>query len=247
MLSRRTFLKSVGIAAALGAGFGAGKLFSLSGNKTFALHGFIPADEKYAADVFSAFIKKIRSNSTPIIYAEQDLKRMIEKVYPAAVNGKYGLSSKETISIRMNKLNTEVNGDILLSDASAAVFNPDEDFTSSFIWLRKSLKNTKAQYLISIEYKENDLFSSLFKANDKIVVIENEKGIVDKVDINKSYKNILIDGPQGNTALQISDGLAHVHKSTCRHSICTKAGFISEIGSIIACAPNKVLIKIEKA
>ncbi len=78
-----------------------------------------------------------------------------------------------------------------------------------------------------------------------VVVLENEKGIVDKINLSKSYKNILIDGPQGKTALQISDGLAHVHKSTCRHSLCTKAGFISKAGSIIACAPNKVLIRID--
>lgn len=245
MLSRRTFLKTAGAVAVLSAGFGAGKIFTSSQNKSFALHGFIPANEKYMQDVFSSFIKKVRSNSSPLIYANENLKSLVRNIYETAARNSMSNSDNGTISIRLTELEREVNGDILLSDGSTPVYNPAEDFTGSFIWLRKSLRNTKAQYFISIEYREKDFFTSLFNTKEMVVVLENEKGIVDKINLSKSYKNILIDGPQGKTALQISDGLAHVHKSTCRHSLCTKAGFISKAGSIIACAPNKVLIRID--
>ena len=56
----------------------------------------------------------------------------------------------------------------------------------------------------------------------------------------------MIDGPQGKTGLKIENGVAQVHSSTCRHGIC-KHTTASGVGNILACAPNKVLVKIELA
>jgi hypothetical protein len=53
----------------------------------------------------------------------------------------------------------------------------------------------------------------------------------------------LIDGALGKTGLKIENGIARVHTSSCRHGICEHT-FANNVGNVIACAPNKVLIKI---
>ncbi len=118
-----------------------------------------------------------------------------------------------------------------------------DDFTSALENIRTNIKNRKAQYFFTAEYNETDLISSIFKSNKKEIVIENEKGLVDRISLDKNYKNILIDGPQGKTGLKIENGIAQVHTSTCRHGIC-KHSIASGFGNIIACAPNKVLVKV---
>ena len=43
--------------------------------------------------------------------------------------------------------------------------------------------------------------------------------------------------------LVIKDGVAWVSKSSCPRKICIKTGKINQPGQVIACVPNKVLIK----
>jgi hypothetical protein len=121
-----------------------------------------------------------------------------------------------------------------------------DDFTSRLINIRSDIKNRKADYFFTAEYSEIDFLSSIFKSNKKEVVIENEKGLVDRISLESNYKNILIDGSQGKTGLKIENGFVKVHSSTCRHGICRHTT-ASGVGNIIACAPNKVLVKIELA
>ncbi|MBK7630238.1 MAG: NusG domain II-containing protein [Ignavibacteriales bacterium] len=85
--------------------------------------------------------------------------------------------------------------------------------------------------------------SSIFKSNRKEIVIENERGLVDRISLNKNYKNVFVDGPLGKTGFKIENGIAQVHTSTCRHGIC-KHTVASGVGNVIACAPNKVLVKV---
>ena len=60
----------------------------------------------------------------------------------------------------------------------------------------------------------------------------------------KIIRSILIDGPQGKTGLKIENGIVQVHTSSCRNGIC-KHSLASGVGNIIACAPNKLLVKVE--
>ncbi len=76
-------------------------------------------------------------------------------------------------------------------------------------------------------------------------MIENNNGVFDKIPLISTYKNVKVDGPQGKTEIEISNGLVKVTKSTCRHKLCEKSRYAANIGDVIACAPNKVLIRIE--
>ena len=241
MISRRNFLKIAGLSSvALGAGFTAGKLVGNKKSVYFAVHGFIPADEQVIANLVASFKNKVKSNSDPVIISSTKIGEAITRFdFNARRESFYNNGS---ITYRIQRLDKSVNSDIIVSDANNSVYSIN-DLNSSFENIRSGLKNRKADLLFTAEYKETDFLSSLLNSDRKEVVIENEKGIVDRISLNGTYKNILIDGPQGKTGLKIENGIARVQTSTCRHGIC-KHSIANGVGNIIACAPNKVLIKI---
>jgi len=241
MISRRNFLKIAGLSSvALGAGFTAGKLVGNKKSVYFAVHGFIPADEQLIANLVTSFKNKVKSNSDPVIVSSTKIGEAITRFDLNA--RKENFYNNGSISYRIQRLDKSVDSDIIVSDANNSVYSLN-DLNSSFENIRSGLKNRRADLLFTAEYKETDFLSSLLISETKEVVIENEKGIVDRISLDSNYKNILIDGPQGKTGLKIENGIARVHTSTCRHGIC-RHSIAGGIGNIIACAPNKVLIKI---
>lgn len=242
MISRRNFLKIAGLSSiALGAGFTAGKLVANKKSVYFAVHGFIPADEQVIANLVTAFKNKVQSNSEAVIIADSKVGEIINRF--DFKSRKENFSNTGTITYRLKKLNEQVDSDIIVSDANNSVYALNE-LNSSFENVRLGLKNRKADLLFTAEYQETDFLSSFLNSDRKEVVIENEKGLVDRISLDTNYKNIFINGPQGKTGLKIENGIARVHTSTCRHGIC-KHSVASGVGNIIACAPNKVLVKIE--
>ena len=244
MISRRNFLKIAGLTSvALGAGYTTGKLTGNSKFVNYTVHGFIPADEQVIANLVSAFKNKIKSNVEGVVMSDSKIGEIINRI--DLKSRKENFSNSGSITYRIKKLDKQIDSDIIVSDANNAVYSLD-DFTSRLLNIRSDIKNRKADYFLTAEYSETDFLSSILKSNKKEVVIENEKGMVDRISLENNYKNILIDGPQGKTGIKIENGVAQVHTSTCRHKIC-KHTIASSVGNIIACAPNKILVKIELA
>jgi hypothetical protein len=244
MISRRNFIKLAGLTSvALGAGYTTGKLTGKSKTVNCAVHGFIPADEQVIATLVTAFKNKVKSNSEAVVIADSKVGEIINRYDLKA--RKENFSNSGSITYRLRRLDKQVDSDIVVSDANNSIYSLD-DLSSAFGNIRSGLKNRKADYFFTAEYSETDFLSSIFKSNKKELVIENEKGLVDRFSLEKNYKNILISGPQGKTGLKIENGIAQVHTSTCRHGIC-KHTVASNVGNIIACVPNKVLVKIELA
>ncbi|HEX9251750.1 MAG TPA: NusG domain II-containing protein [Ignavibacteriaceae bacterium] len=244
MISRRNFLKIAGLSSvALGAGFTAGKLVGNKKSVYFAVHGFIPADEQVIANLVTAFKNKTKCNSNPVIVSKTKIGETINRFDLNA--RKENFKNSGSVTYRIQRLDKQIDSDLIVSDANNSVYSLN-DLNSSFENIRSGLKNRKADLLFTAEYKETDFLSTLLNSDRKEVVIENEKGLVDRISLNNTYKNILIGGPQGKTGLKIENGTAQVHTSTCRHGIC-KHSVASGPGNIIACAPNKVLVKIERS
>jgi hypothetical protein len=124
------------------------------------------------------------------------------------------------------------------------MLQPKSEFEESFSALRNKINGREASMHFSLKYEEN-ISSSFFSSSKRSVVIENDKGLMDKIDLFNNYDDIEIKGLQGNTSLNIRDGLVRVKKASCRHKLCEKKGIISGSGELIACAPNKLLISIE--
>ena len=241
MISRRNFLKIAGLSTvAVGAGFTTGKLIGDKKSVYYAVHGFIPANEQLISQLVAAFKNKIKSNSNPIVIADSKIGEVINRFDTQYRNNSF--SNSGNITYRLKRLDKQVDSDIIISDNNNSVYSLN-DLNYSLTNLRSELKNRKAEFFFTAEFKETDLLSSLFNSNKKEVVVENETGLVERISLDRNYNNILIDGPQGKTGLKIENGIAQVHTSTCRHEIC-KHSIASAAGNIIACAPNKILIKV---
>jgi hypothetical protein len=218
MISRRNFLKIAGLSTvAVGAGFTTGKLIGTKKSVYYAVHGFIPADEQIISQLVAAFKNKIKSNSNPVVIADSKIGEVINRFDMQYRNNSF--SNSGNITYRLKRLDKQVDSDIIISDDNNSVYSLN-DLNYSLTHLRSELKNRKAEFFFTAEYKETDLLSSLFNSNKKEVVVENETGLVERISLDRNYNNILIDGPQGKTGLKIENGIAQVHTSTCRHEIC---------------------------
>ena len=244
-LSRRKFIKLSSISAlAVGSGYTAGKLLGKPGNQHYSVYCFLPSDEKLITEVVRVFAATVKSNSTPIINADDDYKYMLQKLV-----SKYKqtfFSNSGSVSYSAKPLNKHVNSDIIVSDTNKSIYWIKNDFTDELMTIRSMLYGTEAKIFFAAVYKQSNILSSLFSSNQKAIVIENENGMFDKIPLNSTYKNVKVDGPQGETEIEINKGLVKVTKSTCRHKLCERSQYAANVGDVIACAPNKVLIRIEE-
>ena len=241
MLSRRNFLKLAGLGSiALTAGYSAGKIIQNNKSEYFIVHGFLPADENILLNLISSFSSKVKSNSQPIIISDIKIGEVVYRLHNQTIKNSFNNSGK--VIYRIKKLNNNVEADIIVGDGISSVYSPD-DFNYSFFNIRSQLKNKRADFLFTAEFKNENIFSSILNTNKKEFVIENEKGMVERISIDKNYKNISVDGVYGKTVLSIENGIARVISSSCKNGIC-KHTYASETGSIIACAPNKILVKV---
>ena len=245
MITRKKFIKLSSISAlAIGSGFTAGKLLGNPENQHYSVYCFLPSDEKLIAEVVRVFAATVKSNSTPIINADDDYKFMLQKL--VMKHKQTSFSNSGSVSYSVKPLNKHVNSDIILSDTNKSIYSLKNDFTDELMTIRSLLNGTEAKIFFAATYKQSNIFSSLFSSNQKEIVIENNYGTFDKIPLNSSYKNINVDGPQGETEIEINNGVVKVTRSTCGHKLCEKSRYAANVGDVIACAPNKVLIRIEE-
>jgi hypothetical protein len=58
-------------------------------------------------------------------------------------------------------------------------------------------------------------------------------------------ETLYIEGPLGDTVIEIREGRARVLSSPCANQTCVAAGAVHSHGQWIACLPNRVLVSIE--
>ena len=244
-MTRKKFIKLSSISAlTIGSGFTAGKLLVSPENKHYSVYCFLPSDEKLIAEVIRVFAATVKSNSIPIINADYDYKFLLQKILRN--HKQTSFSNTGSVSYSVKPLNKQVNSDIIVSDNSKSIYSLKNDFTDELMTIRSLLYGTEAKIFFTAAYKQANILSSLLSSNQKEIVIENEDRLFDKVPLNSTYKNIIVNGPQGETEIEINNELVKVTKSTCRHKLCEKSQYAANVGDVIACAPNKVLIRIEK-
>ncbi len=245
MITRKKFIKLSSISAlAIGSGFTAGKLLGKPKNQQYSVYCFLPPDEKLIAEVVRVFATTVKSNSTPIINANDDYKYLLQKL--VRKHKQTSFSNSGSVSYSVKPLNKHVISDIIVSDTNKSIYSLENDFTDELMTIHSLLYGTEAKIFFAAVYKQSNILSSLFSSNQKEIVIENKNGVYDKIPLNSTYKSIIVDGPQGETEIEINNGLVKVTKSTCRHRLCEKSQYAANVGDVIACAPNKVLIRIEE-
>jgi hypothetical protein len=215
MMTRKKFLKLSSISTlAVSSGFAARKLLGRPENKHYSVYGFLPSDEKIITEVVRVFAATVKSNSIPIINADDDYKFLLQKIVRNRKQTSF--SNTGSVSYSVKPLIKYVNSDIIISDNSKSIYSIKNDFTDEFLEIRSILCGAEANIFFTATYKQSNNLSSLFSSNQKEIVIENNNGLV------------------------------KVTKSTCRHKLCEKSRYAANVGDVIACAPNKVLIRIEE-
>ena len=59
-------------------------------------------------------------------------------------------------------------------------------------------------------------------------------------------RTVDLQGPLGTTVLQIAAGKVRILSSPCRNKTCVRMGEVHQDGDVLACLPNKLVIRIEK-
>jgi hypothetical protein len=54
-----------------------------------------------------------------------------------------------------------------------------------------------------------------------------------------------INGPLGDTTIEVRDGRIRVIGSPCPHKLCIRMGWAGRAGDLIVCVPNRVVIRVE--
>jgi hypothetical protein len=76
------------------------------------------------------------------------------------------------------------------------------------------------------------------------VVVEADNREVYRGPLREA-RHLEAHGPVGRTVVEIQNGAAWVSYSDCHLHICVRTGKISQAGSVIACVPNRVVVRIE--
>ena len=58
-------------------------------------------------------------------------------------------------------------------------------------------------------------------------------------------QSVDLDGPLGKTHLVIDETGAHVTSSPCPRKICISMGPVRHAGDLLACVPNRIMVRIE--
>lgn len=56
---------------------------------------------------------------------------------------------------------------------------------------------------------------------------------------------LLVDGTGGDLRVVVQNGSVRVEEADCPNQICVRTGRIESAGSVIACVPNDVVIRVE--
>jgi hypothetical protein len=237
-LTRRGFLKLVGIsAAALSAGYGAGKI-SLPQNKhSLTLQAFLPADELLVSGLVDAFVSLTGSPANIGASGEPHWADLLQN---AAYTAQYP-AAPGMLTLNIMRLQKTIPADLLLSDSRVAVYDPERHFNRRFIQIRQKMYGLSGGMVLTAVYK-NRLETA---SSRQFATIRDQAGLFDRLPLDRDYKDIPVDGPLGKTHLRIAGGMLWIHSASCRQHLCQEAGRLAHLGDRAACAPNRLLVEIE--
>lgn len=238
MLSRRSFLKIAGLGTiAIGSGFGIGTLVSKQGNgNIISMCGFIPSDRALIENVFETFSKHINPESIGSVNVQGN--NLLVPVVKNAISRNTGnmLFGGAQVDINIMRIDGIRSGDIMLMN-NHLVLSPENDFDAIISRLRSKLKGSEAEYFFTADIAGKTKTRNL-------LVVENEKGIADEIELSRKKTEITIAGNCGNMKIVAGENTAYVKEASCRHKLCKHSGLIGTSNPVIACAPNKFVMRL---
>lgn len=77
-------------------------------------------------------------------------------------------------------------------------------------------------------------------------VVHSDHSARQVVDL-ASDATLRVDGPLGETEVEISGGRARIAASPCSDKFCVHYGWLDHAGEVIACVPNRVVMQLAGA
>jgi hypothetical protein len=144
--------------------------------------------------------------------------------------------------VQLSKLDERLPADLMLQQAGR-VLDPASAFGRSLLEQRERLRGRRAEVAVSLrlEPRPDALFGS------RVLVIENEQGEQDRVALDGATRRLELQGPAGKTGVIVDRNGARVVEASCRHATCRLQGAVSRPGELIACAPNRLVLRVETA
>ncbi len=76
-----------------------------------------------------------------------------------------------------------------------------------------------------------------------MALVTQEGRVVARLDLERPTR-LTVDGPLGQTVLEVAEGRVRFLSSPCRGQLCVHAGWLSQGGAFAACLPNGVAVRI---
>ncbi len=76
------------------------------------------------------------------------------------------------------------------------------------------------------------------------VVVERAGEVVFTAPLDTA-RTVRLAGPLGETVLEIRAGRACILEAPCPHKVCMGMGQVARRGELIACVPNRLLVRVE--
>lgn len=80
-------------------------------------------------------------------------------------------------------------------------------------------------------------------APGRTVIVERDGQVIFTAPLDRD-RTFAVTGPLGVTRLAIRHGSVRVASSPCPHQVCVGMGAIDRVGQLLACVPNRLLIRI---
>ena len=241
MIDRRSFLKNALLGgAAFGAGLKLGGAFETSAGGRVVLHGFVPADETAVRGVLDAFLALDAGRlPAPQVDAPPAWRRAVAGSLQQAAD-RYSRGGDRQFTVQVTRLDESLPADLMLQQ-EGRVLDPNSAFGRQLLEQRDRLHGQRAAVAVScrLEARPDAL------AGQRVLVIENENGEQDRVALDGATRRLDLKGPAGTTGVLLDADGARVVSASCRHATCRLQGAVARPGELIACAPNRLVLRVE--
>lgn len=243
MHTRRSFFKTAVLGgAAFAAGLKMGGAFDGVTDRHVTLHGFVPADESAVRDVLDAFLTlDDGALPAPVVDAPAAWRTTVAGVLRQAAP-RYRRDSRQIFEVQVAGLERPLSADLLLQQ-DAKVLDPTSEFGRRLLTLRESLRGRDAQVAVTCRLTDRPEAT----AAGRVLVVETENGVQDRIALDGVSRRLELAGPAGRTDVLVDAAGVRVVTASCRHETCRRQGVVAQPGEFLACAPNRLVLRVETA
>jgi hypothetical protein len=243
MIDRRNFLKTAVLGgAAFGVGLKLGGGRGAQSGQRIVLHGFLPADEALVREALAIFLALEDGRlPAPLLDAAPAWRATAAGALRGGAD-RYVRDSGRMFTVQVAALDERLPADLMLQQGNR-VLDPQGGFGAGLLRLRERLQGQQAQVMVSCRLEDRP--GRLGQRRE--LVVETERGVQERILLDGRAHRVELQGPAGRTTVATDERGAHVAAASCRHVTCRRQGVIARPGELIACAPNRLVLRVETA